>query len=68
MKDHLAIEEQRPEVWKIVAKLERSLKDHTCNIITWKHLYITKLQGEDLSNALNERFWKQYHCSTWQDA
>jgi hypothetical protein len=32
MEYHLATEEQRPKVRKMVVKLERPLQDHTCNI------------------------------------
>jgi hypothetical protein len=32
MEDHLATKEQRPEVWKVVAKLGRPLQHHTGNV------------------------------------
>jgi hypothetical protein len=32
MEDYLASKEQRPEVWEVVAKLERPLQSHTGDV------------------------------------
>jgi hypothetical protein len=67
-------------VWKTILQLRsRDRKFGKClpswegpykitQVITSNAYIFQTLQGEDLPMALNGRFLKQYHPSTWQDA
>jgi hypothetical protein len=66
VQDHLASKKQRPEVWKVVAKLGKVLTIYkVTHVISGNAYLLQTLQGKDLPKALNGRFLKQYHPSMW---
>jgi hypothetical protein len=66
VEDHPVSKKQRPKVWKMIAKLERSIQ--VKQVISGNACLLQTLQGKGLPKALNGRFLKQYHPSMWQDA